>query len=510
MTVGRTSAVALLGLEGRIVEIEAALGTQSPGVKLIGLPDSALREAEHRVRAGVLYSGLEFPTRHVTVNLSPAELPKQGAGFDLAIAMAMLAAEGTVPADSVGATAHLGELALDGRLRPMRGVLPAVLAAARAGIRTVIVPQGNADEASLVPGIRVVGLPGLRAVAIWHGALLEEMPVEAIAPAALPERRVERGDLADVIGNEEAIEALVAAAAGGHHLFMLGPPGAGKTMLASRLPTILPPLGEQAALEVASLRSLSGIDIAGELSSIPPFESPHHQASAAAIIGGGNTIIRPGAAARAAHGVLFLDEAPEFSTQALETLRQPLESGVITVERVAAVARFPGRFQLVLAANPCPCGKYGTKGAQCICAPSARDRYLRRLSGPLLDRVDIHIGIPPVTAVQLRMQGRRSYTTSAAARERVLAARERAGRRLGGTGWTTNAQVPGAALRGSTLALPAETSEPLDRALARGALTMRGYDRTLRLAWTLADLDGLDRPGLGQVGRALSLRRGIS
>ncbi|BDI21913.1 YifB family Mg chelatase-like AAA ATPase [Herbiconiux sp. L3-i23] len=510
MTIGRTTAVALLGLDGSIVQIEAALGTQTPGVKLIGLPDSALREAEHRVRAGITHSGLEFPARHVTVNLSPAELPKQGAGFDLAIAMVTLVAEGTVPAESVAATAHLGELALDGRLRPMRGVLPAVLAAARAGVATVIVPHANADEASLVPDIRVVGMASLRDAAIWHGAPLDELPVEPIPAVSAPGRREEHGDLADVIGNEEAIEALIAAAAGGHHLYMVGPPGAGKTMLASRLPSILPPLDEHAALEVASMRSLSGIEVGAELSPVPPFESPHHQASAVAMIGGGSSVIRPGAAARAAHGVLFLDEAPEFSARALDTLRQPLESGRISVERVAAVAHFPGRFQLVLAANPCPCGKYGTKDALCTCAPIARDRYLRRISGPLLDRVDIQLMVPPVTAAQLRMQKKRPHTTSAAARDRVLAARDRAARRLAGTGWRTNSEVPGSALRGSAMQLDPSAAEPLDRAIGRGTLTMRGYDRTLRLAWTLADLDGVDRPGLAQVGRALSLRRGAA
>jgi len=510
MTIGRTSAVALLGLDGSVVEIEAALGNQTPGVKLIGLPDSALREAEHRVRAGVLHSELEFPARHVTVNLSPAELPKQGAGFDLAIAIAILAAEGTVPAEGVASTAHLGELALDGRLRPLRGILPAVLAASRAGISRVIVPQANADEASLVPGIRVIGMSSLRDVAIWHGASLDPIPVEPIAVATVRASEEVHGDLSDVIGNEEAIEALIVAAAGGHHVYMVGPPGAGKTMLASRLPSILPPLSEEAALEVASLRSLSGIDVSRALSFEPPFESPHHQASAVAMIGGGSHTIRPGAAARAAHGVLFLDEAPEFSARALDTLRQPLESGRISVERAVAVARFPGRFQLVLAANPCPCGKYGTKDAMCTCAPIARDRYLRRISGPLLDRVDIQLAIPPVTAAQLRAQKRRAHTTSAAARDRVLAARDRARSRLTETGWRSNSEVPGSALRGADLRLPSAATEPLDRAIGRGVLTMRGYDRSLRLAWTLADLDGLDRPGLAQVGRALALRRGAA
>ncbi|MFD1715888.1 YifB family Mg chelatase-like AAA ATPase [Amnibacterium flavum] len=508
MTVGRTWAVALLGLDGSLIEVEAGLGTQTPGVRLIGLPDSALREAEHRVRAGIINSGLEFPARHVTVNLSPAELPKQGAGFDLAIAMATLVAEGSVPPESVARTAHLGELALDGRLRPLRGVLPAVLAAARAGVEVILVPSANADEASLVPDIRVVAVPDLREAAIWHGASLESLPTEPIPAGSRQAPPPMEYDLADVIGNEEAIDALIVAAAGGHHVYMVGPPGAGKTMLAARLPSILPPLDEQAALEVASLRSLAGLEVGDTLSPVPPFESPHHTATASAMIGGGSRVIRPGSAARASNGILFLDEAPEFGAKVLDTLRQPLESGRISVERATAVAHFPARFQLVLAANPCPCGHYGSRDALCACPPTLRDRYLKRISGPLLDRVDIRLMVPRITAAQLRMQSREPHATSSQARQRVLAARARASARLRGTPWRFSGEVPGHFLRGPDLRLDPRVTEPLDRALERGSLSMRGYDRTLRVAWTLSDLDAVDRPTLSQVGRALALRRG--
>lgn len=510
MAVGRARCVALVGLSGALVEVEAELSNQTPGFKLIGLPDSALREAEQRVRAAIANSGLEWPKRKLTVNLSPADLPKQGSGFDLAIAVATLATSGQVLVGSAAPVAHLGELALDGRLRPMRGVLPAVLAATRAGASTVLVPAANRDEAALVPGIRVVGVASLRDAAIWHGAALESVPVEEIAAAPAAPAVPPAGDLADVVGNDDAVEALVVAAAGGHHMLLVGPPGAGKTMLASRLPAVLPPLGEAASLEVTSVRSLAGIPVGGSLVVDPPFESPHHTATPAALIGGGSAVIRPGAAARASHGVLFLDEAPEFGSAALETLRQPLESGEITIARANAIARFPGRFQLVLAANPCPCGEWGAPENRCTCPVATRMRYLKRLSGPLLDRIDIRIRVARVTATQLRMGDDRPRTNSAAARRRVAEARDRAVRRLAGTPWTTNAQVPGPWLRSAEIALDRRILAPVDRALERGVITMRGYDRVLRLAWTVADLEGVDRPGPDQVGRALLLRRAVT
>jgi magnesium chelatase family protein len=472
----------------------------------VGLPDAALGEAKARVRSAIGNSGFDFPGGRVTVNLSPASLPKTGAAFDLAIALALLAAEQIVEPESVARAMHLGELGLDGRLRPVRGILPMVLAAERAGYDTVLVPAGNAEEASLVSGVRVVGVASLRDAAIWHGAEVESVDVEPLPAAASPTREDDPGDLADIIGNRDAIEAAQIAAAGGHHMFLLGPPGAGKTMIASRIPGILPDLDEQAAIEVSSIRSLAGIGVGGSLVTRPPLEAPHHSASAAAIVGGGSGIIRPGAAARAAHGILFLDEAPEFAPSVLDSLRQPLESGVLTISRVAMTARFPARFQLVLAANPCPCGNAGVRDAECSCTPFARRRYLGRLSGPLLDRVDIQLDVPRVTAAQLRLSGEEPVTTSVEAQARVLAARRRAAGRFARTPWRLNAHAPGSWLRGDGAPLPGATAG-LDRALERGALTMRGYDRVLRVAWTLADLDGVDRPGADQIGRALHLRK---
>lgn len=508
MSVARTRAIALLGLRGSVVDVEVSMTDGTPGFQLIGLPDTALREAMARVRGAAAHSGWPLPPKKLTANLSPAALPKHGSSFDLAIAVAMLAATGLIRDEAIDDVVHVGELGLDGRLRPVDGALPAVHAAAVAGFRRVVVPTGNADEASLVPGIRILPVASLREAAILHGASIESEPVEPIlrsADAAVPDPQL---DLVDVVGNEAAVEAMVVAAAGAHHALMIGPPGAGKTMLAARLPGLLPQLDAAAALEVASIRSLAGLPVGAELSTKPPFESPHHTATAASIVGGGSKVIRPGAAARAAHGVLFLDEAPEFSAAALDTLRQPLESGAITIHRANAVASFPARFQLVLAANPCPCGQYGASDAICTCPPNSRRRYLGKLSGPLLDRIDIQLPITRITSAQLRLGA--GSTTTAEARARVIAARERSAQRLAATPWRLNAQVPGTWLRSSERRPPRAVMAPLDRALERGVITMRGYDRVLRLAWTIADLDGVERPGDDQLGRALVLRRAIA
>ena len=507
MVVGRTHAVALLGLQGAIVEIEADYSSQLPNFVIIGLPDAALGEARERVLAAASNSGCDLPARRLTVNLSPAALPKQGSAFDLGIALATLAAAGVVQPDSIDRVVHLGELGLDGRLRPTPGILPAVSAAALAGFDTVMVPTGSAAEAALVPGIRVVPVASLREAVIWHGAEFEPIPVEPILVAEPEAPSDDELDLADIIGNEDAVEAMVVAAAGGHHAFLLGPPGSGKTMLAARLPGLLPDLDPATALEVSSIRSLGGLPVGNSLVVRPPFEAPHHTATAAALIGGGSRQIRPGSAARASGGVLFLDEAPEFSSSVLDALRQPLESGGISIHRANAIAHYPGRFQLILAANPCPCGQYGARDSECTCPPSARRRYLGRLSGPLLDRIDIQLRVQRITSAQLRLAGDTARTTTAQARTRVIAARKRAAARLAATPWRVNSQVPGHWLRGPQARLSGTVTASIDRALERGGITMRGYDRVLRLGWTLADLDSADAPNGDHIGRALYLRK---
>lgn len=504
MGLGRARSVALVGLSGYVVEVEAYLAASVPGFTLVGLPDASLSESRDRVRAALTSSGLSLPPRKITVNLSPASLPKTGAGYDLAIAVALLAGAGRLERDPAGVV-HLGELGLDGRLRPVRGVLPAVKAAVDAGFERIVVPSANLEEARLVPGALVRGADSLAQVAYAYGAQMPPPP--DVEPVPLVVRRYERavpGDLSDVIGQDEAREALEVAAAGGHHLLLVGPPGAGKTMLASRLPGILPDLDDRAAVEVTAVHSLAGsFDPSDGLLRRPPFEDPHHTATAAAVVGGGSGIPRPGAASRAHRGVLLLDEAPEFAGKVLDTLRQPLEHGELVLHRAAGTARYPARFQLVLSANPCPCGLGFGQGEGCSCTPSQRRRYLTRLSGPLVDRVDLQIDVQAVSRADLASG--RTPETSAVVAARVRDARGAAAERLAGTGWRTNAEVPGRwlrdALRGGRGVLA-----PLDRATSHGVLTMRGADRVLRVAWTLADLDGRPAPGAEDVGRAMAMR----
>lgn len=501
MPLGRTHAVSLLGLSGHLVEVEAHLAPSLPAFTLVGLPDAALAEARDRVRAAVTSTGLAWPNRRITVNLSPAALPKAGSGFDLAIAVATLAGAGVLDGAAASRAVHLGELGLDGRLRPVRGVLPAVAAAVAAGVPRVVVPAGNAAEARLVPGADVVGAHSLAEVAARYGADVDVPDVDPVRHVVAPAPRpAAEPDLAEVVGQIEARRCLEVAAAGGHHLLMVGPPGVGKTMLAARLPGLLPDLDEGAAVEVTAVHSLAGaFDPAGGLLRRPPFEDPHHTATPASVIGGGSGMPRPGAASRAHRGVLFLDEAPEFGTAVLQTLRQPLESGEVVLHRSAGIARYPARFQLVLAANPCPCGRAVGKGLACTCSSEQRRRYFSRLSGPLLDRVDLRVGLKLPRANDL------PGDSTAEVAARVAVARRAAAERLGGTGWRTNAEVPGGWLR-DRLGPDRSMLAVLDHWVDRGDLSLRGVDRVLRVAWTLADLAGRAAPSQWDVGEALELR----
>jgi magnesium chelatase family protein len=509
MAVARTLSVALQGLDGALVDVEASITAGLPMFKLIGLPDASLAEAAHRVMAAGANSGCSLSQSRVTVNLSPAVLPKHGSGFDLAIALAALAAEGKVSLSSVERTVHLGELGLDGRVRPVLGVLPAVHAAVRAGVKRVVVAVGNLAEAQLVSGADVVPVASLREAAIRHGAALAPVEVQPVLAAPATQRGVDDLDMSDVVGNEHAVRSLVVAAAGAHHVFFVGPPGAGKTMLAERMPGILPDLDEPAALEATSIRSLTELGSASTLVTRPPYEAPHHTASAAALVGGGSTRIRPGAAVRASNGVLFLDEAPEFQRNALDALRQPLESGVVSISRANHRAVFPASFQLILAANPCPCGQFGVAAeGECSCSPGRRRSYLARISGPLMDRIDLQLALRRLSPAQLRRGGDDAGATSAELRARVASARGAARERFRGQSWSANGRIPSRWLTNGPGRLPRAVTAALEKHYQSCGMSMRGYVRVLRVAWTLADLDGATSPRVEHVGEALALREG--
>lgn len=528
MGFARTCSVALVGVEGVVVEVQADLEPGVAAFTLVGLPDKSLMESKDRVRAAVVNSGGEWPQKKLTVGLSPASVPKSGSGFDLAVACAVLGAAERIDPRTLTDIVMIGELGLDGRVRPVRGVLPAVLAAADAGYEQVVVPECTAAEASLVPGVSVLGVRSLRQLiaVLTDEPVPEEEPDQPgrpdpiLAGLCVPGTGVGTGlsggldealalDLADVVGQTSARTAVEVAATGGHHLFLQGPPGAGKTMLAERLPAILPRLTREESLEVTAVHSVAGMLPPGKpLVDTAPYCAPHHSATMQSLVGGGKGIARPGAVSLAHRGVLFLDEAPEFSSQTLDSLRQPLESGHVVIARSAGVVRLPAKFLMVLAANPCPCGRHTLLGDGCECPAPVIRRYQARLSGPLLDRVDLKVEVEPVTRSELAGYGAPGDSTQTVA-DRVRAARERAAARLADTGWRTNSEVPGHALRTRWPAVPGA----LDAAevdLERGFLTARGLDRVLRVSWTVADLAGRDRPAAQDVALALQLRTGVS
>lgn len=505
MSLARTLGVALLGVRGAVVEIQADLSAGLPGLSFTGLADTSVVEARDRIRAAVGNSGVEWPNRKITVALLPADVRKVGSHFDLGIALSVLAAAGAVPVSAVAETLWMAELGLDGRLRPVRGVLPAVAAARAQGVHRAIVAPGNAGEAALVSDTSVRAARDLREIVEW---LRGDGPAPPLSdPPAEDGAETPGPDLADVVGQSAAKRAVEIAAAGAHHLYLVGAPGAGKTMLAERLPGLLPTLDDAAALEVTSVHSVAGqLRERAFLVRRPPWQAPHHTASIAALVGGGARLARPGAISLAHRGILFLDEAPEFPARALDALRQPLEDGNVVLHRGGGAVTYPARFQLVLAANPCPCAR---PAAECQCSPHARRRYQQRLSGPLLDRVDLTVQVEPVAHADLFADDPRESSEVVAAR--VTAARDTAAQRWRGQAWgPTNATVPGAALRSGHWALPRAALSAAEQYLQRGQLSARGFDRVLRLSWTLADLAGRPVPGADEVAEALFFRSGDS
>ena len=503
MSIGMTHSVALQGLAGNLIEIEVDIADGIPGFTLLGLPDAALSESRDRVRAALSNCQEPWPNKKVTVSLSPAWLPKSGSGFDLSIAIALLIAQHSLPQEPFHDTIILGELSLDGKVRAIQGVLPALISAFQQGIRRAIIPFANRAEAKLLPDMAIIEVCSLYDVTQWARVGVLPTFAELDLEISLPGEEL---DFADVAGQSKARRAAEIAASGGHHLLLIGPPGAGKTMIASRIPTILPALTTEEALEVTAVHSISGgFSSRSPMSRQAPIVAPHHTASRVAIVGGGSYIIKPGACSLAHHGVLFIDEAPECTIGVLDSLRQPLESGTITITRSVGNITFPARFLLVLAANPCPCGKYIGKGRGCTCTSLQVRRYLGKLSGPLMDRIDMRVIVEPVSRVE--MADTAPAESSSDIRRRVLTARAAAAERFSQFPWQLNSQIPARELR-TTFSPERAALNFLHDELDRERITARGLHKVMRLAWTLADLSGRARPTLDDVQSAYALREG--
>ena len=502
MSLAQVQGVVLSGVSGEMIRVEVDVADGLPSVGVVGLPDTSVSESRWRARCAIGSIGGTWPNRRVTISLSPAEVRKNGAGLDLPIAVGVLRASAQLADADLGFTTFVGELGLDGQIRPTHGALAGALAARRAGIRRIIVPSASANEMRHLPGIDVIAADHLGQVVEILSGRFEGQPLPqppqlaGVLPSPGP-------DLRDVRGHAHGRLALEVAAAGGHHLALVGAPGVGKTLLAERLPGVLPDLDDEDALEVAAVQSVAGSPRADWEHCRPPMRAPHHSASAAALLGSVHgRRVSPGAVTLAHRGVLFLDEAPEFARPALEGLRQPLESGVISLNRSGWTGQLPAAFQLVLAANPCPCGLRVGTGAGCSCAPAAVRRYATRLSGPLMDRIDIRLAImrPSDAEIAANDPGESSRTV----RERVVLARERSAQRFVGLPWQVNARIPMGELRRSWR--PDAGGADLLTDLDRRAPNLRGPDRILRMAWSIADLAGRDRPGRDEIGVAMALR----